>query len=142
MGTRRLAREYCLQSLYLADCGLPQPDLPASLSDSPAVKDAKTLEFGKTLSEGVLSSLPELDAVIEKAAENWRISRMPAVDRAILRMAVYELLRSETPPLAVIDEAIELAKNYSTDDSGAFVNGILDRIRREHNPSDEPRKPD
>jgi len=143
MGTRRLAREYCLQALYLADCGMPHPELDAALLGSPAVKDAETLEFGRSLANGVLAAIAEIDPVIEKAAVNWRLSRMPAVDRAILRMAVYEFLKTpQTPTIAVIDEAIDLAKHFSTDDSGAFVNGILDRIRKEQLPPPEtPNEP-
>ncbi len=130
MGNRRLAREYCLKALYLADCGIRDAELDAALIDSAETLDEETISFGRQLALGAIAILPEIDSHIEKFATNWRLDRMPAVDRAILRMAVFELVKQPgTPPLAVIDEAIELAKRYSTDNSGAFVNGILDRVR-------------
>jgi N utilization substance protein B len=139
MGNRRLAREYCLKALYLADCGLKDEELELALADSASMLDEETVDFGRQLALGAIAILPEIDSIIEKLATNWRLSRMPAVDRAILRMAVYELEKVPgTPPLAVIDEAIELAKRYSTDNSGAFVNGILDRARQARDGSGSP----
>lgn len=131
MGKRRQAREYCLQILYLSDTGgMAGEELARAFSDRAAELDEETRLFGGAMSEGTLAARPELDGIIEKFAVNWRIGRMPSVDRCILRMAVYELIKNpQTPPLAVIDEAIELAKRFSTENSGAFVNGILDKIR-------------
>jgi transcription antitermination protein NusB len=82
------------------------------------------------LVEGVASHLEELDALIVRYSEHWRLERMVAVDRNLLRLAAYELLyQSGIPPKVVINEAVELAKRYGTEVSGAFVNGILDHIR-------------
>jgi N utilization substance protein B len=76
--------------------------------------------------------MPQIDAKISAAAENWRIARMPTVDRNILRLGAFELLHMQDTPAAVaFDEAIELARRYGTTDSSAFVNGVLDRLRRE-----------
>jgi N utilization substance protein B len=84
------------------------------------------------LARGALAHRPALDAVIAKVAENWEIGRMAAIDRNILRLAAFELMHSlETPVSVVIDEAVEIAKTYSTQDSGKFVNGILDKIKTE-----------
>jgi len=91
-------------------------------------------EFAEELVQGTIGSLTALDRLIEESAENWRIDRMSAVDRNILRLAVFEsrFLEPPTPPVVVIDEAVELAKRYGTPESGRFVNGILDHIFREH----------
>ncbi len=81
---------------------------------------------------GVLSHLQEIDQLIERFSENWRLSRMSLIDRNILRMAVFELLHcNDIPPKVALNEAIELGKEYGSEDSGSFVNGILDRIQKE-----------
>jgi transcription antitermination factor NusB len=95
-------------------------------------KDGDMRSFALRLFDGTLLHLPDIDSLVAKAAQNWQLKRMAAVDRAILRMAVYELLfAGEVPPKVVINEALELAKRYSTAASGAFVNGILDRIHKD-----------
>lgn len=106
------AREQALGLLYAADLG----------SDSAPI--APTGRAGR-LAAGVEEHLPEIDAEIESRSTGWRITRMPAVDRAILRIAVYELLYTDTPVGVVVSEAVELAKTYSTAKSGSFVNGVL-----------------
>ena len=89
----------------------------------------QALDFAHDLLDGTLSRLGEIDELVKGQAENWRLERMPAVDRNILRLAVYELLAEpDVPPLVVLDEAIELAKAYGSDRSGAFVNGLLDGL--------------
>jgi len=89
--------------------------------------------FARDLLEGCLSRRDELDKIIEDTAENWRLDRMPIVDRNILRLAAYELVfRDDTPPKVVINEAIEMAKKYSTENSATFVNGVLDKIYSLH----------
>jgi transcription antitermination protein NusB len=84
---------------------------------------------------GVLEHVEELDRTIDSVSEHWRIERMPVVDRAILRLGLYELrFESQTPPAVVVSEAVRLAKTYSTEKSGAFINGILGRLaERERN---------
>jgi N utilization substance protein B len=94
----------------------------------------EAFEYARNLVTGTLEHLEEIDALIRKQADNWRLERMPAVDRNILRLAVFELLHEEElPKLVVVDEAIELAKKFSTDQSSRFVNGLLDGLlkRRE-----------
>jgi N utilization substance protein B len=89
----------------------------------------EAFDYARTLVAGTLDHLEEVNHLISEQADNWRLERMPAVDRNILRLAVYELLYEEgMPKLVVVDEAIELAKKFSTDQSSRFVNGLLDGI--------------
>jgi N utilization substance protein B len=95
--------------------------------------DADVEEFARDLFEGTVAEAANLDQLVREHAENWRLERMAAVDRNILRLAVFELLhRPETPPAAVINEALEIARRYSDRDSVDFVNGVLDAIRKAH----------
>jgi N utilization substance protein B len=87
--------------------------------------------FVDQLVAGVIENLPEVDAKITRHAENWRIERMPSVDRNILRLAAYEMTHIGTPAAVVIDEALELARRFSNEESVQFVNGVLDAIHRE-----------
>jgi N utilization substance protein B len=87
--------------------------------------------FATTLADGTAEHVAEIDPLIEQSAEHWRIARMPVMDRLILRLAVYEFLyQPDTPQPVVIDEALELAKQFSTPDAARFVNGVLDGVRR------------
>ena len=90
----------------------------------------KTREFANQLFECAAKDAPALDEAIAKHAENWRIERLAAIDRAILRLAFYELRGAETPPKVVLNEAVELAKKFSSEESGAFVNGVLDSFHK------------
>ncbi len=90
-----------------------------------------SIEFGRSLVAGVRRNRAELDAQIERAAENWSLSRMAATDRNVLRLGAHELLHGTAPERVAIDEAVELAKRFGTAQSGPFVNGILDRLLRE-----------
>jgi N utilization substance protein B len=93
--------------------------------------EAEVRTFAESLVEGVIRERAALDVIIAEAAENWRIERMAVVDRNILRMAVFELAKAPTTPAVVIlDEAIEVGKKYGSEQSGAFLNGILDAIRK------------
>ncbi|BDC49141.1 N utilization substance protein B [Bryobacterales bacterium F-183] len=87
-------------------------------------------EFMETLAKGAERHREKLDAMITAKSENWRIERMPVVDRNILRLAIYEMTEIKTPPPVVIDEAIELARQFSNDESVPFINGVLDAINR------------
>jgi transcription antitermination protein NusB len=132
MGTRRQSRESALQILYLMDVGGLGLEDAARVywRDNPMPLRARA--FADELARGAAGKLKELDALIVKYAENWELSRMAAVDRNILRMAAYELVHHlDTPVSVAIDEAVEIAKAYSTQDSGKFVNGILDKIKLE-----------
>jgi len=89
-----------------------------------------TRAFANRLFEGAAREVSALDEMIVKHAENWRFERLAAIDRAILRLAIYELRSTDTPPKVVLNEAVDLAKKFSSEDSGAFVNGILDAFRK------------
>jgi N utilization substance protein B len=100
------------------------------------LQDEPIRKFCLFLFDGVVEKLTDIDAKISAAAENWRIARMPTVDRNILRLGAFELLfMQDTPAAVAFDEAIELARRYGTGDSSAFVNGVLDRLRREASPT-------
>ncbi|MFA6583456.1 MAG: transcription antitermination factor NusB [Elusimicrobiaceae bacterium] len=132
MGKRRLAREYCLQALYLADTGKMTKDEALSVLADSFVMDKATEQFAVSLLSGTLDNKDKLDDTIQTYATNWKITRMSAVDRCILRLASFEIIFvTDTPVPAVIDEAIELAKKFSTENSGSFINGLLDRMKTE-----------
>jgi N utilization substance protein B len=132
MGARRKSREMALQFLYLVDAAkLTAEDAKKSLLD-PWHTPEKIREFAELLALGTLSHAEHIDALITKYAENWEIKRMTAVDRNIMRLAAFELVyEPETPISVIIDEAVEIAKTFSTEESGKFVNGILDKIKLE-----------
>jgi transcription antitermination protein NusB len=89
-----------------------------------------TRAFAEKLFEGAAKDVGVLDALIVGHADNWRFERMAAIDRAILRLAIYELRAAETPPRVILNEAVDLAKKFSSEDSGAFVNGVLDGVHK------------
>jgi transcription antitermination protein NusB len=122
-GDRRRSRERALELAYEAESkGVLPADLLAELAVAPA-------EFTVQLVEGLTEHLIEVDQLVSEHSSGWAIDRMPAVDRCILRIATYELLAELDVPVAVvIDEAVELAKEFSTEDSGRFVNGVLAAI--------------
>jgi transcription antitermination factor NusB len=131
MRKRTRARELALQVLYQIDLRGPATpeELEEMLRDSGKPDDV--LDFARVLVRGTLERMEEADSWISEAAEHWDIRRMAVIDRNVLRMAVYEMLgREDIPAKVTINEAIELGKKYSTENSGGFVNGILDRIRR------------
>jgi N utilization substance protein B len=129
---RRRGREYALQFLFQFEFTGKRPgehDLADFWSDRDG--DAEVRKFTEDIICGTLDHLSEIDAVIQKAAEHWVLQRMAAVDRNILRYATYELLhRGDIPSTVTINEAIEIAKKYSTIESASFINGILDKIAR------------
>lgn len=129
MGKRTRSREIALQVLYQLEISGGQADEKFHLfwehfNPSPALKD-----FARQLVAGVCEHRKQIDAVIESFSEHWRLDRITAVDRNILRMAIFELLMCpDTPTKVVLNEAVELGKRFGSDQSGAFINGILDRI--------------
>jgi len=129
LGSRRAGRERALSLLYEAEAkGLSVDDLLAELPVAPD-------PFALDLVRGVGTGRERIDAAIAGHAINWEIDRMPAVDRALLRLAVYELMeRGDVPVGVVISEAVELAKQYSTEESGSFVNGVLAAVAAEERP--------
>jgi len=158
VGKRRMAREMALQMLYQSDLGgatalqvFQAFDRAPYLADGDWDRDEEpgtkarprsgeggerrrrevddAFSYSRALVEGAIDHRDEIDGLISEQADNWRLERMPAVDRNILRLAVYELLYEEDiPKLVIVDEAIELAKKFSTDQSSRFVNGLLDGL--------------
>lgn len=144
MGSRRDARESAVQILFQLDFNPGELD-PVLMSFWAEKKvPAKTRQFVEELVRGVLENRPKLDEAIEKCAQNWSLPRMAGVDRNVIRLAVYEMLcRSDIPHAVSINEAVSIAKNMGDVGSGRFVNGVLDRIRRDLDavdPSDAPGK--
>jgi N utilization substance protein B len=134
MGSRRKARECALQMLFAADFAdaVPEEVLKTywvELGDSDVEETAR--EFATRLAAGTLSHLEVLDERIRSRAEHWRIPRMAIVDRNILRLAVYEFLYEPTPRTVAINEALEIARRFSTYEATQFINGILDAIKRD-----------
>lgn len=132
MATRRQAREWVVQLLFQLDMN-PEP-LEKAFGPFWEDKEADVTirGFTETLVRGVRENLSRIDETIKTYAENWDINRMKAVDRNVLRMAVYEMLFCEDiPPIVAINEAVDIAKYFSTPESGRFVNGILDRVLKE-----------
>ena len=134
MGTRRKARESALQMLFAADVAKTLESVLTSsywneLSDS--ALDEETREFADKLTVGTLRELETIDDRIRTRAEHWRIERMAIVDRNVLRLAVYEFLFEETPHTVVINEALEIARRFSTFEATQFINGILDAIKHD-----------
>ena len=155
MGMRRLARERALQFLFQYDLN-PSKALDAALDEfwgtqnlaaiaeekgaatwgqktelaPPTAEDLALRAFADGLVRGTLEHRDELDALIRKHARNWDLHRMAVVDRNLLRLAMYEMLhRMDIPPVVSINEAVDIAKKFSTEDSGKFVNGILDKVK-------------
>ena len=127
MSARSKARKRALDILFEAD--VRDRDVAQSLEDWVQRADPPVADYSRQLVEGVAAHRARIDEVITSYAGDWPLDRMPPVDRTTLRLATYELLWcSEVPAAVVIDEAVELAKSLSTDDSPAFVNGILARV--------------
>jgi len=160
-GKRRMAREMAIQMLYQSDLGgstlshiftsfdlaeylareaveeekkraIPSPEERAEHSRRRQRVD-EAFEYAQALVRGTVEGQEKIDELIRSQADNWRLERMPPVDRNILRLAVYEMLHEqETPKLVVLDEAIELAKKFGSEQSGRFVNGLLDGLLKQH----------
>jgi N utilization substance protein B len=157
MGKRREARERAVQFLFQHELNPPE-DLAAALTQfwesqrtaaiaeekgaatwgqhvelpPPTSEEAAIREFADPLIRGALEKRDEADEIIRKHAKNWELHRIAAVDRNILRLAIYEMLhRDDIPPVVSINEAVDIAKKFSTQDSGKFVNGILDKVKSE-----------
>jgi transcription antitermination protein NusB len=134
MGTRRKARESALQMLFAADVtktsgSILTSDFWNELGEEDT--DQKTQEFATNLVLGTLREIDKIDETIRTRAEHWRIERMAIVDRNVLRLAVFEFLFEETPHTVVINEALEIARRFSTFEATQFINGILDAIKHD-----------
>jgi transcription antitermination protein NusB len=130
VAARSKARKRAVDVLYESDArGL---DAVTTLAERVALADPPVNDFTVELVEGVQGNLHRIDEILAEYAEGWTVQRMPGVDRAVLRLGVYELLwRADVPAAVVIDEAVELAKSLSTDESPRFVNGVLARVLRD-----------
>ena len=130
-GKRRLARELAVQFLYQYD--LSGGDLAEALRLFWCTQDdvnQTVREFAESLIRGTVENRAQLDERIQQYTEHWELARIAAVDRNVLRLAIYEMLfRDDIPPVVSINEAVDIAKKFSTKESGAFVNGILDKLR-------------
>ncbi|MEW6571269.1 MAG: transcription antitermination factor NusB [Nitrospirota bacterium] len=130
---RRKAREYALQLLFQADFlgkEISRKDLEEFWANKN--EDDEVKKFTEELVQGTLREREDIDRMLEKVAENWVVKRMAAVDRNILRFAAYEIIyRQDIPSAVTINEAIEIAKKFSSAESAPFLNGILDRLARE-----------
>ncbi len=129
MGKRRRARELAVQVLFHLEYTDDHPDEAFELVCTHFGASDSIQGFSKELVSGVMAYKEELDHRIRKASKNWRIERMSRVDRCVLRLATFEILfREDIPPKVSIDEAVELGKKFGSEDSAAFINGILDNI--------------
>src|SRR5712691_3183697 len=141
MGSRTKARECALQALYQLDTsgGDPRDALRGILAHFEEA-DADTARFAEQLVGGVQSERSAIDELIQKSSIHWKLDRMARVDRNILRLAVYEILRRADVPLRVtLNEAVELGKKFGSEESSAFVNGVLDRIAHMPLPNATPK---
>lgn len=139
MARRSRAREVALQLLFQRDLN-PSVDRPAiERFTRDRLRDAELEPFCLGLYDGTVTQQADIDPRLARAAQNWRLSRMTAVDRNVLRLGAYEVLFTpETPRSVAMDEAIELARRYGSADSPAFVNGVLDRVARDAPAADSP----
>lgn len=130
MGIRRRARELAMQALFYMDVNRnASPQMLQRFCEN-FNPSQKARPFFLKLVNGVLESQPQIDALIEQFSKNWRVKRMGCVDRNVMRIAVFEMLFcKDIPPKVSINEAIDVGKKFGTEESGAFINGIMDRIR-------------
>jgi N utilization substance protein B len=136
MSSRRTSRHRAVQVLYQCDMRSLPADQAISafyggLYSEENSEQPEEDPFMEALVHGALEKKADIDERLVKYSERWRIERMPAVDRNILRMAIFEMMQGETPPAVVIDEAIELARKFSGEGSAPFINGVLDSVRKD-----------
>jgi len=131
MASRRKSRELALQMLYQWEVGKHSPaDVVATFIGAEKM-DGPAESFARRLFEGTVDDIPPIDRLLREHTQHWRLERMSAIDRNVLRLALFELLHhSETPPAVVINEALEIARRFSGEGSAEFVNGVLDAVRK------------
>lgn len=130
MSLRRKGREFALQMLFQVDMTDQQPQEVLSLFWQSHTVGDDVKQFAEDLFQGTVGVRPRLDTLLAHISSHWRLDRMPVVDRNLLRLALYEMLfQPDTPRVVVIDEAIEIAKRFGSEDSGQFINGVLDQLR-------------
>jgi N utilization substance protein B len=127
---RTKAREFAMQMLFQWDMSEQDPAKLEAKFWKSAKAANQTRAFANQLFEGAAKDRAALDEIIQKHSENWRFERLAAIDRAILRLAIHEMSAAETPVKVVLNEAVELAKKFSSEDSSAFVNGVLDSVHK------------
>jgi len=133
MGNRRKARELAIQILFQMEFNPGDPDEICDLVCENFNPSKSIRAFSRKLVCGVRENIKYMDGLIRKSSKNWRLERMSKVDKSILRLSTYEILfMKDIPHKVSIDEAVELGKKYGTDESGAFINGVLDNILKEH----------
>jgi N utilization substance protein B len=131
MASRRKSRELALQMLFQWEVGKHPPANVLLTFLDPEKRDAPAESFARRLFEGTVDEASSLDVMLRAHSKNWRLERMPAIDRNVLRLALFELLHHpETPAAVVIDEALEIARRFSGEGSAEFVNGVLDAIHK------------
>jgi len=129
MGKRRRARELAIQVLFHLEFSPDDPNKAFDLICQSFNCQRSTRSFSKELVLGVCEKKKDLDKLLTEASKNWRLERMSRLDRSILRLATFEMLfREDIPPKVSIDEAVEVGKKFGSEDSGSFINGILDNI--------------
>ena len=131
MGPRRKAREYALQMLFQWDITHDSIDQIITTFFSTQEESEGVADFARRLVTRTVENVEKIDVVIQRHAEHWRLDRMATVDRNLLRLATQELFDNETPKTVVINEAIEIARRFSSQESPQFINGILDSIKKE-----------
>ena len=129
MPSRKHARELALQSLFGVEVGHRNPD--DVVTEACGTTDSEQRRFVKDLVDGTLDHAAESDALLGPLLQGWTIERLPTIDRLLLRMSAFELAHRSTPAAVVINEAVELAKKFSTDESPRFVNGVLETYRKQ-----------
>ena len=130
MGTRRQARELAMQALFYMDIRKDASEETLEYFCGCFCPSKKSRPFFRKLVNGVLGTKGQIDALVERYSQNWNISRMSCVDRNVMRIAVYEMLYcDDIPPKVSINEAVDIGKKFGTQESGAFINGIMDSIR-------------
>lgn len=131
MSARSKARKRAVDAIFAADLRKVSPEELLELTRE-QVSDRQNQDeifgYAREIVLGIIENHAEVDELLETYAEGWEIDRMPNVDRAILRVGIWEILYSETPDAVVVNEAVELAKEYSTEESGGFINGLLSRV--------------
>jgi N utilization substance protein B len=130
MALRTKSREFALQMLFQWEVSRQEPAQLEMVFWRSARAQASTRAFANELFEGAAAETKRLDDLIGKHAEHWRVGRMSAIDHAILRLAAYEMTRTSTPAKVILDEAVNLAKKFSSEEAAPFVNGVLDAIAR------------
>lgn len=132
MGKRRVARELALKFMYQSEFNPDDLETQIGQFCERANVQAEILDFMRVLVEKVFAQAEEVDVLIKKFSDNWALERMSMVDRNILRLGICELVfTTSTPPKVVINEAVEIAKKFGTEDSPDFINGILDKVFKE-----------